>query len=134
MIHEHGGPGHKPHASQAPHARVPFVAAKGSRARLLLDGREVGNIVVGGGNTGSMYGTFTPCELFADFAPLFGRWSLLMHEDEDAPLHRSTAAALADAERQLDALHVEVHYLDPDVRQPVQEVSIDGGVVEWREF
>ena len=134
MIHEHGRHRQGPNPRAGSHGHGPFVPMKGTRARLLLDGREVGGIVVAGGDSHNWYGTFTPGEPFAEFAPLFGRWSLLMHEDEGAPLHRAAAAALADAERQMDALHVEVHYVDADVRHPVREVSIDGGVVEWREF
>ena len=111
-----------------------FVPVAGTVARLHIDGREVGSIIVGGINSTWTYGQFTPGDCFAEFATLFGRWSLLMHEDEDRPLHPTASTALADAERQMDSLHVKLHFPDAGVWQLVRQLNIDGQTIEWKAF
>lgn len=127
MIHDRK----EDHPAKRPAA---FVPPPGTTARLHLNGRDVGGIVVEGWRDGGTVGRFAPGEAFSPFANLFGRWSLLMHEDEDRPLHAVAQSALADAERQMDALHVRVHYPDPDVWVDVRQVNIDGTMVEWVEY
>lgn len=107
---------------------------EGTSGRLHMDGRDVGEIVVARWDTSWTYGRFTPNEAFEPFANLFGRWSLLMHEDEAEPLHQATSAALADAERQMDALHVRVHFPTHGGWRDVRQINIDGAIVEWKEF
>lgn len=102
------------------------------KGRLHLEGKDVGSIVVGGNDSAWTYGQFTPAEGFAAFASLFGRWSLIMHEDEDRPLHPSAQEVLNDAERRMDSLHAKIYFLEQDVWQRVRQISIDGNDVEWR--
>jgi hypothetical protein len=106
----------------------------GSTGRLHLDGRDVGEIVVERWDASWTYGRFTPNDAFASFATLFGRWSLLMHEDEGEPLHQAASAALAEAERQMDALHARVHFPGTGAWRVARQINIDGGTVEWKEF
>jgi len=90
-------------------------------------------VVVTGWDSSWSYGRFEPAEAFSQFAPFFGAWSLLMHDDEHKPLHRSVADALAEAERSLDSLHVEVHFDESNLRQAVAQLNIDGELVEWKQ-
>jgi hypothetical protein len=112
--------------------RSGFLPMPGMRGHLHLDGREVGVIVVSGCDAALNYGRFSPAEGFADFANLFGRWSLLMHEDEDRPLHPTAQQALSDLERAMDRLHAKIYFPERDVWQKVRQINIDGNDVEWR--
>lgn len=109
-----------------------FVPIPGSIARLQIDGQDVGSIVVKGCVSTWTHGTFTPGDSFSKYATLFGRWSLLMHDDEDRPLHPSASTALADAEREIDALHVKLYYPQANVWQSVRQLNIDGETAEWK--
>lgn len=110
-----------------------FLPMPGSIARLHIDGQEVGVIVVRGSDSTWCYGTFTPGQRFAPYASLFGAWSLLMHEDEDRPLHPTAQQALNDAERKMDQLHARIHFPDQNHWQRVRQINIDGTDIEWRE-
>src|SRR4051794_27109010 len=79
-------------------------AAKGARGVLHLNGARVGEIVVYGWDASWTYGRFTPLDGFGRFAPIFGRWSLLMHADEQEPLSRAASEELREAEQQMDAV------------------------------
>src|SRR5438105_870997 len=85
--------------------RSGFLPMPGMKGHLHLDGREVGVIAVSGCDAALHYGRFMPGEGFAEFASLFGRWSLLMHDDEDRPLHPTAQEALTDLERAMGNLH-----------------------------
>jgi tetrahydromethanopterin S-methyltransferase subunit G len=113
--------------------RPDFVPAKGMQARLHIDGQDVGAIVVGGSDSSWIFGIFTPCEGFGAVASLFGAWSLLMHDDEDQPLHPTAQQALNEAERRMDQLHARIHFPEQDVWQRVRQINIDGQDIEWRE-
>src|SRR3954464_5933479 len=84
----------------------------GTRAVLHLNGTYVGDIHVKGWDTSWTYGTFTPAESFSEFATIFGRGSLLMHEDESLPLRRDIARELRDAELHMDELRARVYFPD----------------------
>jgi hypothetical protein len=114
------------------HTPSVYVPPSGTRGRLIIDGIDVGKILVQGSKSSWSFGHFSPADCFSRYAPLFGLWSLLMHEDEHAPLHQTTSAELAEAERQMDALHVEVRFDDENVRVPVGQLNIDGELVEWK--
>ncbi|QOV87668.1 hypothetical protein [Humisphaera borealis] len=116
---------------KAPIPKV-FIPPAGTQACLIINGTDVGRIVVKGWESSWAFGTFTPLAAFSEYAPLFGVWSLLMHDDEHAPLHETASAALAEAERKMDALHAEVHFPDRDLRVPVGQLNIDGELIEWK--
>ena len=111
---------------------INFIPTAGTVARLHIDDIDVGSIIVSGCDSTWTHGTFSPGAAFSRFAPIFGQWSLLMHDDEDRPLHPTASTALADAERQMDALHVKLHFPDLDVWQIVRQLNIDGKTAEWK--
>ncbi|HEX8911879.1 MAG TPA: hypothetical protein VF796_05935 [Humisphaera sp.] len=115
------------------HTPKPFIPPTGAAAHLHIDGKLVGTIEVTGWDSTWTHGRFTPTDGFAPYATVFGRWSLLMHEDEHAPLHGAAQAALADTERQIDMLHVRVYFPKEDQWHEVRQLNIDGGTVEWKE-
>ncbi len=115
------------HESENHHRHHNFIPPHGTTARLLINGKDVGSLIVHGYDSTWSHGKFSPDALF------FGQWSLLMHEDEHAPLHRETSAALAEAERQMDALHIEIHYPEHNIRQHVGSLNIDGDTAEWKQ-
>jgi hypothetical protein len=108
--------------------------AKGTRAVLHLNGTGVGDITVTGWDASWTYGHFAPGEAFGQFATIFGRWSLLMHEDEHEPLSHAASEALRDAERLMDTVHARVYFPDEDSWHEVAQLNIDGGLIEWKEF
>ena len=114
------------------HIPKTYVPPIGACARLLINGNDVGQIVVQGWDSSWAFGRFSPHDSFSQYAPVFGLWSLLMHDDEESPLHETASAALADAERQMDALHAEVLFAEHDLRIPVGQLNIDGELVEWK--
>jgi hypothetical protein len=118
---------------QSAQPRRNFIPPHGTIARLHIDRVDVGSVVVEGFDSPWSFGRFTPSSGFAHFANFFGQWSLLMHEDEQFPLHKATSAALAEAERQMDALHIEIHYPEHNIQQSVRELNIDGNTAEWRQ-
>lgn len=117
------------HGQQTPKG---FIPSPGSHARLIINGSEVGDVVVRGWDSSWAFGTFTPSDGFSKYAQVFGVWSLLMHNDEDAPLHETASAALAEAERQMDALHAEIHFVDRNFKMPIGQLNIDGELIEWK--
>lgn len=121
------------HQSNNHHSHANFVPPHGTVGRLLINRKDVGAVVVHGCDSTWAHGKFTPEVGFSEFAILFGQWSLLMHEDEHAPLHKAASEALADAERLMDALHIEIHYPEQDIRQHVRELNIDGENAEWKQ-
>lgn len=108
-------------------------AAKGARATLHLNGTPVGSIRVKGFDTSWTYGHFEPHDAFAAFAPVFGRWSLLMHDDEHKALDGAAAIELRETEREMDALHARVYFPDDDSWHEVAQLNIDGTLIEWKE-
>lgn len=117
-----------------PAGNASFVPPRGAQAELHIDGRHVGQIEVVGWHSTYTHGRFTPGEAFAPYAALFGRWSLLMHEDETRPLHATASSALAEAERDIDTLHVRIYFPKQDRWVDVRQVNIDGDLVEWKDF
>ncbi len=108
-------------------------APEGDHATLYLNGKAVGAIRVKGWDASWTYGQFEPCEAFGPFATLFGRWSLIMHEDESEPLNPAAAQALREAEAAMDALHARVYFPDKQSWHEVAQLNIDGGTIEWKE-
>ncbi len=79
------------------------------------------------------FGVFTPHADFTPFAPLFGRWSLLMHADEDAD--RLTDAAsdeLRQTEIEIDRLCAKLRIPATDQWRDLQQINIDGELIDWK--
>lgn len=106
---------------------------KGAHATLHLNGSAVGAIIVQGQDTSWTYGEFQPLAGFGRFAPIFGRWSLLMHDDEHQPLTIAAAHELREAERAMDTLRARIYFPDHDVWHNVAQLNIDGPLIEWKE-
>lgn len=106
----------------------------GRAARLILNGREVGRVIMRGHDGSWGYGDFTPFPEFSDFAAVFGRWSLLMHADEDGErLSEAASEELRDTESEIDALHASLVLESPEEKRLIQQLNIDGTLIEWRE-
>jgi hypothetical protein len=116
----------RPHAS---------VGLQGKHLRLQLNGIEVGTILVRGGDASWGFGDFTPLPAFADFATVFGRWSLLMHADDPGErLSREAGDALREAENAIDAIHAALCSESMEQSHPLAQVNIDGPLIEWKVF
>ncbi len=111
----------------------PLPTHKGAHATLHLNGSPVGAIVVQGHDTSWTYGMFEPMAAFGEFAAIFGRWSLLMHDDEHQPLTTAAAHELREAERVMDTLRARIHFPDADSWHEVAQLNIDGTLIEWKE-
>ena len=111
----------------------PSPVIRGTRGALHLNGRYVGNVVVQGWDASWTYGQFQPTEGFADFAAVYGRWSLLMHEDTAEPVSDVVASALRDAEQQMDTIRARVFFPDQNAWHDVAQLNLDGELIEWKE-
>ncbi len=78
------------------------------------------------------FGEFRPNDDFAAFAPLFGSWSLLIHDDEKSPLAREAADELRQVETALDGLRAHLHFKSSDQSVAITQLNIDGELIEWR--
>jgi hypothetical protein len=100
---------------------------------LFLNGQPVGRISAQG-HTGSWgFGQFHPADGFSQFAPLFGVWSLLIHEDIDRD--RPSPEVLEElraAEKAIDALSAEVIWKKSQQHMALSGLTIDGPLIEWR--
>jgi len=103
------------------------------RARLFINGIEVGRVLVKGWDGPWGIGDFTPGERFAQFAPAFGLWSLLMHANSsDGCLSPAAADELRRVECEIDTLRAEL-LLENGERRPILQLNIDGPLIEWKE-
>jgi hypothetical protein len=101
-------------------------------AKLHISGRHVGNVSIRGWQGAWGIGNFSPTEHFAEFEPLFTRWSKLMHAD-DRRLSRENAKFLRDLEFQLYSLHVRLWIEEFRQWREVVILTIDGDMIEWKE-
>jgi hypothetical protein len=102
-------------------------------AELFINGQFVGNVLVKGEHNSWHFGEFTPNANFTPFAPVFGRWSLLMHADEDSD--RLTAAAsdeLRETEIELDRLDARLFIPATGKWMNICQVNIDGELIDWK--
>src|SRR5438128_10347887 len=105
----------------------------GAKAELYLDGKPVGSVVLQSSNDSWHFGRFTPGEGFAEFAPWFARWALLMHEDEQLRLSEAASEELRQAEQDLVRIRAKLYYPEQqEWRRPVT-LTIDGPLIEWKE-
>jgi len=104
------------------------------QARLYLNGQDVGTVEAQGASVAWGFGQFVPEEGFCKFAPLFGTWSLLIHEEDNR--HHASKEALMElrgAEMAIDALRAELLWTDTQQRTPIRQLIIDGGLIEWNQ-
>jgi hypothetical protein len=102
-------------------------------AELYLNDQLVGIVEVRSSDNSWHFGVFTPHAEFVPFAPLFGRWSLLMHADEDA--NRLTSAAsqeLRETEIAIDRLRAKLHFPATGRWCELQQINIDGDLIDWK--
>jgi hypothetical protein len=103
------------------------------QGELHLNDIHVGTVISDGVRGSWGYGRFTPNEAFAKFAPLFGVWSLLVHEEDGGNrTPREALDELRHAEVALDSLRAELRWLHPAERMPLLQVNIDGPLIEWK--
>jgi hypothetical protein len=101
---------------------------------LYLDGHAVGSVVAESDGGSWKFGRFTPSDAFSRFAPIFGTWSLFVHEDQERD--RQSPEALAElraAETAIDSLKAEILWHLSQERTPLVELIIDGSLIEWRQ-
>jgi len=104
------------------------------RARLYIDGVEVGAVAVKGWEGAWGIGDFRPGHGFAPYAPRFGQWSALLHEDAGADrLSEAALEQLRRVERELDSLKAELLLCDSGERRRITQLNIDGAMIEWKE-
>ena len=104
-------------------------------AHLYLDNQLVGEVIPQRKDDAWSHGHFRPNESFAKFAPLFGRWSLLMHADgEFGHLTHAARDELRQTEIEMDSLRVKLHFYQRDEWVRVGQLNIDGPMVEWKAF
>jgi len=103
------------------------------QVELILQGKVVGHIALNRYADSWLFGSFEPTRAFAEFAALFGEWSLLLHADESDPqVSRAALDEMAKLERAIDALHAELVLPDSGDHLPVDQVNIDGDLVELK--
>src|SRR6476646_4621998 len=102
-------------------------------AELYLNDQLVGIVEVRGSDNSWHFGVFMPHADFAPFAPLFGRWSLLMHADEDADRLTSAASQeLRETEIEIDRLRAKLHFPATSEWCELQQINIDGELIDWK--
>ncbi|HTW94741.1 MAG TPA: hypothetical protein VMD30_08115, partial [Tepidisphaeraceae bacterium] len=77
------------------------------RGVLHLNGEPVGIVTAQRVSSAWSFGEFEPFESFSKFAPLFGAWSLIMHDDDGR--NSTSEAALQElrrVEREIDNLKI----------------------------
>lgn len=103
------------------------------QAELYLNDQLIGMVEVRSGDNSWHFGVFTPRPHFTPFAPLFGRWSLLMHADEDADRLTSAASEeLRETEIEIDRLRARLHMPATDEWCELQQINIDGDLIDWK--
>jgi hypothetical protein len=104
-------------------------------ARLFINGKEVGAVVLKSLADSWGFGEFTPNAGFAEFAALFGNWSLLMHADDDQkPMSDAASDELRRAELAIDSLHAKL-LLEAESSSEwvdIAQLNIDGPLIEWK--
>lgn len=102
-------------------------------ARLIINGTHVGRVVARSFADSWGFGEFGPNAAFAEFAPLFGKWSLLMHADNDeAKLTAEASDELRRVESALDGLRSRIVFDDRDEILDLHQINIDGTLIEWK--
>jgi hypothetical protein len=104
------------------------------QAELVLDGVRVGVVTVRGADAAWSWGDFEPAPSFSKFAPLFGLWSLLLHADDERDRQSQDAAdELRQTERAIDLLKAELHWTEGGAQVKLEQLNIDGTLIEWKQ-
>src|SRR5436305_4800568 len=120
---------------QPTQAPVDAKKIRGKHAVLYMDGTPVGTVEVKGCMASWSYGDFTPDAGFSSYAPIFGTWSLLMHADGDTRrLSREASQELSEAEHRLDSIKARLFFPDSSEWVDVAALTIDGALLEWKEY
>ena len=110
------------------------MLTEGTEAHLYLNSVHAGIVIARRHDHAWAFGDFTPTDQFATFAPLYGRWSLLMHADAgDERLSREAAEELRETERAMDCLKASFFVPSTGEWCKLAEINIDGPLIEWRE-
>jgi len=115
-------------------SRAGSVLSRGTLALLYLNGKPVGQVYVKGWEDSWGLGEFHPTPDFSEYAPLYGLWSLLMHADEDTRLSREASQELSQAESQLDTIKARLLFPQNEEWVDVAQLTIDGALLEWKEY
>lgn len=100
---------------------------------LCIEGKLVGHVEFNRFADSWLFGNFQPTCDFSQFAPLFGEWSLLIHADEhESRVSEAALDELAKIEREIDALHAELLLPESGDRVGVDQLNIDGEMVELK--
>src|SRR5688572_6553683 len=95
--------------SHTRHCRSMTMAHLGE-AKLYINDEQVGEVVVQRIGPSWSHGEFHPVEAFSRFAPLFCRWSLLLHAGgQYERLSTAVGESLRKAEFEIDRLHAKMH-------------------------
>src|SRR4051812_11506544 len=107
----------------------------GTKAILYLNDQIAGEVLVQERKHSWTYGTFTPAPQFANFAPLFGRWSLLMHADVGSDrLDEACSEELRRCENELQRLHAKMFSPETGEWVSCAVVTIDAELIEWKVY
>ena len=105
-------------------------------ARLFLNDTEVGRVIICRREDSWGFGEFEPERSFSEFAPYFGRWSLLMHAEDDAErVSPDALSELREVERSIDGLKAKllVDGEESGEGRAIRQLNIDGPLIEWKE-
>ena len=106
-----------------------------AEAKLYINGEPVGEVLVQRTGASWSHGQFRPEKAFSRFAPLFGRWALLMQGGGNcARLDRAAGENLRKAELEIDRLHAKLHLLEGDEWVTCSQLNIDGPMIEWKSY
>jgi hypothetical protein len=102
-------------------------------ARLFLNGTEVGAVALRGHDGSWGFGEFMPSPEFSAFAPVFGRWSLLMHAEGSDRMSEAASDELRAAEYEIDAIRAALFLENMEEWRHLRQINIDGTLIEWKE-
>ena len=102
-------------------------------AKLYINDDYVGDVAVQGTEDSWSHGNFRPQPQFTKYAPLFGRWSLMMHADgPNEPISQPARDELRSIEFKIDRLAARLHFIESDTWVPCSQLNIDGRLIEWK--
>ena len=107
----------------------------GEQADLYLNGKRVGQVLVQRHEDSWSHGHFIPNETFSEFAETFGRWSLLMHADEEEEkMSEAAGDELRRVEYEIDSMKAKLVF--PETKETVRcaQLNIDGELIEWKQY
>src|SRR5690348_11092210 len=103
--------------------------------KLYINDRPVGRVLIQRIDSSWSYGQFLPDESFSSFAPIFHRWSSLMHVDGNYErLSESAGDSLRQAEFEIDRLEAKLHLPSRNEWVNCAQLNIDGAMIEWKSF